>query len=386
VKILVVHNFYQQGGGEDSVVRAEVAMLKEHGHNVDLHSVHNDAIKGLAKRIETFLNVTYNHSARDALKKRIQEFQPAVVHVHNFFPLLSPSIFDACIESGIPSVMTLHNYRILCPTSFLYHDEKVRERSLHHPCWWTVWRRVYHNSFIGTWAVANMVESHKQWGTWQRKVDRFIALTEFAKNKFIEGGLPADRIVVKGNAALKPPLTPGEWNGSRQGALYVGRMSEEKGIISLIKAWMDLDYPLCLVGDGPMSDWVRRNAGSNIRCAGRLSRDQVCGEMLKASFLVFPSLWYEMFPVVIAEAFACGLPVIASTLPSIDELVEANTTGLRFPVGNVAGLREKVRWAISHPEEMQRMGANARTKHEQYYTPAVNYDRLINIYRSLQVM
>ena len=172
---------------------AERAMLQQHHVDVSLFTVTNDAIKGRVRQAATALQVIYNPLARRALARRLAEVAPDVVHVHNFFPQLSPAIFDACLEARIPSVLTLHNFRILCPTAFLGADDADRGRSLRQSCWWTIPRKVYRNSAAATLAVAAMVEFHKRTGTWLRKIDRFIALTEWARQTFIEGGLPADR-------------------------------------------------------------------------------------------------------------------------------------------------------------------------------------------------
>lgn len=379
MRILLVHNFYRQPGGEDAVVRYQEEMLSGHGHEVSLFSVHNDDIRGLGGHAATFVSTSYNPMAKRRLSRRIKAFGPDVVHVHNFVPRLSPSVFDACRETGVPSVMTLHNFRILCPTSFLYYDRAVRERSLHHSCWWTVPKRVYHHSFFGTLAVANMVETHKRRGTWNTKVDRFIALTEFAKRKFVEGGIDANRIVVKGNAAraISRPEPRGD---ARSGALFVGSLSEEKGIRSLLSAWEGVDYPLRIAGDGPLAPLVTETRRPAIEALGRLDAGRVQAEMDRAAFLVLPSIWYEMFPVTIVEAFASGLPVLASRVGGIDEIVRDGVTGLLFNPDDPADLAATARWAMNHPDEMAAMGRAARAEYEKTYTPRRDYLRLMQIY------
>ena len=199
MRVLVVHNFYQDPGGEDSIVREELAMLEKNGVDVDLFAVHNNDIRGARGKIAAALQVVYSPHARHALSKKLAAYLPDVVHIHNFFPLLSPSILDACLAAGVPSVITLHNFRILSPAALLHPDELIEGRNLRDSCWWTVRKRVYRNSALGTLAVAAMIEFHKRAGTWRRKVGRFIALTDWAKQIFTEGGLPANRIVVKPN-------------------------------------------------------------------------------------------------------------------------------------------------------------------------------------------
>jgi glycosyltransferase involved in cell wall biosynthesis len=380
MRILMVHNFYQISGGEDAVVRAERSMLEQNGAEVMLFSATNDMIKGRLRQAATALQVVYNPLARRALARKLAEARPDVVHVHNFFPLLSPAIFDACRDAGIPSVLTLHNFRILCPTAFLGADDADRERSLRQSCWWTVPRRVYRNSAAATFAVAAMVEFHKRVGTWTRKVDRFIALTEWARRTFIQGGLPAGRISVKPNWVPRPD---GREGLRRQGALFVGRLDEQKGIRTLLQAWTGLDYPLRIIGDGPLADLVRQAGHPCITYLGRQPRDVVQREMHAARFLVLPSTGYEMFPLTVLEAFASGLPVICSDLPSLRDLVPHGRTGLTFPAGDAAALARTVRLAVSDPVMMDALGATARATYAACYTPEANVRQLMDIYRAV---
>jgi glycosyltransferase involved in cell wall biosynthesis len=380
MRVLLVHNFYQIAGGEDSVVREELSMLKKNGVDVELFSVSNDDIRGTLGAIAAGLRVIYNPRARRALSKKLAEFLPDVVHIHNFFPLLSPSILDACLDANVPSVMTLHNFRVLCPTALLHPDEALRERSLRHSCWWTVPKRGYRNSAGATLALAAMVEFHKLAGTWKRKVDRFIALTDGAKQTFTVGGLPAERITVKPNCTERPPTFGGL---RRDGGLFVGRLDEQKGIHILLRAWKDIDYPLRIIGDGPLSELVARNGSDRVVYLGRQPREAVQREMQAAKFLILPSMRHEMFPVTVIEAFSSHLPVICSDLPSLKELVEPGVTGLTFPQGDAHALGAQVRRAISNPSSLDELGRRAHSIYEERYTPEVNINRLIGIYHSL---
>jgi glycosyltransferase involved in cell wall biosynthesis len=380
MRVLMIHNFYQIPGGEDSIVRAEISMLEKNGIEVDLFSATNDVIKGRLAQARAAAQVVYNPLARRALARKLSAYTPDVVHIHNFFPLLSPSVFDACRDAGVPSVLTLHNYRILCPTAFLHADDNDRQRSLRESCWWTVPRKVYRNSVAATLALAAMVEFHKRVGTWKRKVDRFIVLTDLAKRTFIAGGLPAERICVKPNWVPRPP---GLDRTHREGALFVGRLDEQKGVRVLLEAWKDLDCPLKIIGDGPLEDLVRQSGNDRIVYLGRQPRGTVQREMQAALFLVLPSIGYEMFPVTVLEAYASELPVICSDLPSLGGLVETGVTGLRFPPGDAPGLAAQVRWAISNPSVLRQFGNRARVTYEERYTPEANFAQLIDIYRSV---
>ena len=247
-RVLLAHNFYQYAGGEDTVVRNEMSLLQDAGHDVRLHTVHNDDIQSFADKIRVVFEVAYSRRARQHFARAIAEFQPDVVHVHNFFPRMTPSIYDACIDAGVPVVQSLHNYRLICPTSLLMLDGKICERSLHEPAWWAVRHKVYKDSYVGTAAVANMIEHHKKRRTWHTKVDRFITLSKFARQKFIDAGFPADKLVMKPNFVADHGYNA---TGPREGALYVGRLSHEKGVRTLMRSWRDAEYPLRVVGDGP---------------------------------------------------------------------------------------------------------------------------------------
>jgi glycosyltransferase involved in cell wall biosynthesis len=380
MRVLLVHNFYQIPGGEDSVVREELSVLKNNGVDVKLFSVSNDDIRGMSGKIASAVQAVYNPRARHRLAKQLAEFLPDVVHVHNFFPLLSPSIFDACQDAGVPSVLTLHNFRILSPAALLHPQEIVRKHSLRDSCWWSVPKGIYRNSVAGTLAVATMIEFHKAVGTWTRKVDRFVALTDAAKQKFTGAGLPAERIVVKPNCVARPPAfgdTP------RHGGLFVGRLDEQKGIEVILRAWKEIDYPLRIIGDGPLSELVRRSVNDRIAYLGRLPTQAVQQEMQAAKFLIVPSLGFEMFPMTIVEAFANRLPVICSELPTLRELVEPGINGLVFAPGDSNAIVAQVRWALSNPSALDELSRHAHSIYEDRYTPEANFNALIRIYRSL---
>lgn len=379
MRILQVHNYYQLRGGEDAVVENEVELLRQKGHDVDFFSVANTSIHGWRRTLATGLLAIYNPQARARLAERLRAFRPDVVHVHNFFPQLSPSIFDACREAGVPSVMTLHNFRILCPTTSLYHDDQVCERSLKHSAFWAVPHKAYRSSYLATLSLACTVDFHKWMRTWHRKVDVFIALTDFAKAKFVEGGLAAAQIMVKGNA-IADPAVGGPASETRHGALYVGRLSSEKGIATLLAAWQGVDYPLRIVGDGPLRAMCDAAQNENITCLGRLDRTHVYKAMREAAFLVLPSTCYEMFPLTLVEAFAHGLPVIASGHGGLLSLLDDGATGLTFKPGDAADLRAKVRWAAEHPAELTKMGVRARATYEAKHTAERNYENLMAVY------
>ena len=383
MRVLLLHNAYQQPGGEDAVVQQEADALRAEGHDVELYVVSNDDLQSRLKKVVTVFHAGYNPAARRAVEAVVRRVRPDVAHVHNFFPQLSPSIFDAFIDAGVPSVMTLHNFRILCPTATLHHRGRTDERSLHGSCWWTVPKRVYRGSFVGSLAVAAMVERHKRQGTWRDKVGRFIVLTEFARTKFIEGGLSADRLIVKPNSVSASPAPAEE--ASRQGVLFVGRLTEDKGLRSLVEAWRALNVPLTIVGEGPLRAWIDKAAPPNVQVVGRKSAAEVRAYMRQAALLIVPSLWHEMLPMTVLEAFASRLPVLASDTPSLRSLIcqDGLEAGALAPAGDPPALATAVRAALADPARLNAWRRAAGALYIRHYTPEANSRQLRAVYEGV---
>jgi glycosyltransferase involved in cell wall biosynthesis len=371
--VLSIHNFYQQPGGEDHVFATEADLLERQGHRViryqdHNHRIGNGAIAGLA--------AIWNHASYRRIQSAISEHRPDVAHFHNTFPLISPAAYYAVRRLGVPVVQKLSNFRLLCPGGIFLRDGQPCEQCLEHrslrPA---LTHKCYRGSRAATAAVIGMLAAHRAVGTWERMVDVYIALSEFARRKFIEGGLPAARIVVKGNCVTPDP-GPGQGNGAY--ALFVGRLSEEKGIATLAEAWRRLpDIPLRIAGDGPLNQ-TKWPAG--VTWLGHQSRDEVIGLMKNAAVLVFPSVCYECAPLTILEAFACGLPVIASDVGSVPEFVADGRNGFLFRPGDADDLARQVRRAFEHPTEMKAMRTAARREFETKHTAQVNYTALLEIY------
>jgi glycosyltransferase involved in cell wall biosynthesis len=384
MRILFFHNRYQQAGGEDNVVHAEIALLRAEGHEVDLFEDNNDGIVHWIDAASTALGCVYSHNSARTARRRIQEFAPDLVHVHNFFPRLSPSIHYVCHEQKIPVVQTLHNYRLLCPASTFLRNGSVCEDCLGKTVPWpAVQHGCYHSSRLATAAVANMLSIHRGLNTWSRTVSTFIALTKFAREKFIEGGLPEDRITVKPNFVSPDP---GIGAGTGGYALFVGRLSEEKGLGMLLEAWKKIkaDRRLKIIGDGPMAASVRSAAETipGIEWLGPRNKEEVSRQMAGAAFLVFPSIWYESLPLVLIEALATGLPVIASRLGAIAEVISDGETGRLVEAGSSNHLASEIDWAFSHPDSLRAMRHRARREFERKYTAELNYAVLSQIYQA----
>jgi len=380
MKILLIHNRYQIAGGEETVVHAEQALLSSRGHEVRLWEADNRLITGT---VGPALHAVYSPAARRQTAQLLDEFKPDVVHVHNFFPLLSPAIYYACGAAHVPVVQTLHNYRLICPNALLFRDGHVCEDCVGRALPWPgVWHACYRDSHAASLAVATMLTTHRLLRTWSKEVGRYIVLSEFAREKFVSrGGLPAAKIEVKPNF-VHPAPSAGDGSGGF--ALYVGRLSEEKGLKVLVPTWQQLgaSLPLKIVGDGPLRPWLKNWADEQpgVEYVGLLKRDSVIQLMRQARLLVFPSLWYEGFPMTIIEAFATALPVIASDLGSAATLIEHRRTGLHFRPGDSHHLAEQIHWALAHPAEWERMRQEARKEFETHYTADRNYELLSAIY------
>lgn len=386
LKIVAVHNRYQERGGEDEVFEGEAQLLADRGCTVKTITEPASDPRSLKEKYDVALNCIWSKPSHEKFLNLLREERPDVVHIHNFFPGISPSVYYACREAGIPVVQTIHNYRIICPSATLYRDGKICEECMEHGPWRGVRYGCYRDSRLGTAAIALMIQTHRKRDTWTEMVDCYVTLTEFARQKMIAGGLPADKIAVKPNFLLRDP---GRRTARGEYALFVGRLADLKGIPTMLAAWERLDeaVPLIIAGDGPfraeMEAEIVRRGLSNVLYRGRLSRQDTLDAMKNARFLLFPSGWYEGFPMTIVEAFACGLPVICSRLGSMQEIVNDGVTGLHFTTGDADDLAAKVSWAWKCPDGTDAMGKAARREFENRYTPARNYEMLIEIYEKV---
>jgi glycosyltransferase involved in cell wall biosynthesis len=385
MKILLVHNSYQQPGGEDVVFQQERELLDRAGHEVLTYCRSNWEIAGYSalKRLGLIGRVTWARDSRREIASLLHSQKPDLVHVHNTFLMVSPSIYSACREADIPVVQTLHNYRLLCPAANFFRHGRVCEECLEHSLWRSVLHGCYRKSRTETSAVALMLVVHRWRHTWTQGVKCFIALSEFSRQKFIEGGIPTEKITVKPNFVIADPgcrACGGEY------ALFIGRFSPEKRLVTLLTAWRRLRVriPLRIVGGGPERASLEAHAKqmglSDVRFLGQLPRDEVIAVLKGALWLLFTSEWYETFGMVIIEAFACGVPVICSRLGAMQEIVADGRTGLQFTPSDPDDLAQKIEWAWAHPEEMAAMGRAARAEYEAKYTAERNYEMLMEIY------
>jgi glycosyltransferase involved in cell wall biosynthesis len=344
---------------------------------VERFTRNNDEIHAM-DRVSVAMQSCWSRESLRRFNDVVEGFRPEVVHVHNTFPLISPSIYWAAGRAGIPVVQTLHNFRLLCPQAMFLRDGKVCIDCLGHVPWRSVVHACYRGSRLQSAVSAGAVTLHRMAGTYRTRISRFIALNEFCRRKFIEGGLPAERIVVKPNFVDFP--VPGE--GLRSGFLFVGRLSVDKGIRILgPAARQTVGVVIRVAGTGPEQALLEAVPG--IECLGSLPGDVVRNEMTRAMALLLPSIWYENFPRTLVEAFACGLPVIASRIGALADLVEDGVTGLLVESGSADDLAKKMHWAMGNPEKMAAMGRNARKLYEARFTADRNYEQLTAIYRDV---
>lgn len=385
--ILVVHERYREYGGEDAAVDAQVRMLKGAGHLVELIEVDNETIDetaGVAGQVRLAATTIWSTTGMQRVASAVRTIRPDVVHVHNTFPLLSPAIYAPSRALGPAIVQTLHNFRLVCPNGVLFRDG--------HPCEDCVGKPValpgvvhacYRDSVLASGVVAGMLAVHRIRGTWRRDIDRFVALSSFARDRLIHGGIPPSRMSVLRNFVDEPSAPAGD---AGEDLLFVGRLTEDKGVPILLEAWRSSRIPgrLRIAGDGPLGPLVRTAAaepGSRIDALGRLSRDRTLEEMRRARAVIVPSQWYENCPMTVIEAFACGRPVIATRHGGLAEMVEDGSTGLLVDPGSAAGLAASLARAVAEPDLMVAMGQAARRRYEEAYSPEVAYRALIDVYR-----
>ncbi|NOY62512.1 MAG: glycosyltransferase family 4 protein, partial [Gammaproteobacteria bacterium] len=329
----------------------------------------------------TTINIAYSNDSKKKMSLYLKNNSANLVHVHNFFPLLTPSIYDACIEKNVPVVQTLHNYRTICPGALLMREGNICEKCVTGSPYQSVLFGCYRNSRIGTLSVARMVNYHRKCNTWNTKVNRFVVLTEFAKSKFVEAGFDSNKISVKPNFIPDPIRLDANLDERINSALFVGRISQEKGLTTLVKAWAKVNAAISIAGDGPLLNSLSSNSEAvGLRFLGSQDKEGISHLMLNSQFLVMPSECYEGFPMVLVEAFAHGLPVLASRLGGMAEIVEDGVTGVHFEVGNADDLAEKAQWMLDNPDECRRMGNNAREVYLEKYTPEKNHEILMDIY------
>ena len=384
MKILILHNQYLIGGGEDVSTLAEVEMLRRHGHTVDLLLLNNKTIEHSSKW-RVALDAVWSAKAYRTVLQKVRTERYDIVHVQNFFPLLSPSIFFAAKKGGAKVFLSLRNYRLLCPNAQLFTHDAICKRCIGKTIPFAgVTHKCYRNSFSASMVVTTMLSVHNFLRTWHKKIDGFICISEFVKTQMIEAGIPVQKLFRKYNFIVEDPgynETPGD------NFLYVGRLSPEKGVSLLLEAFSSTELTgrsLTIIGDGPLRGKVEAAAAQhpNIRYLGALDLGTTYRHMGQAFYLVFPSRWHEPFGRTIAEAFACGTPVIAADAGAASELITDHYNGLLFVRDNLDSLIQKIKQACGEEDYVQKR-RNARESYLQRFTMETNYTQLLGIYQAV---
>ena len=315
----------------------------------------------------------------------LQKEKPDLVHFHNTFPLISPAVYYVCQEFEIPVLQTLDNQRLICPAASFFRNGKLCLDCLGKtPPWPAMVHACYHGSHIHTGVVASMLTIHRWLHTWKTKVDVFLSSTSFYRDIFIQAGLPEEKIRVLPHFISAEP-DPSSKNTTGDYALFIGRLDPEKGIRTLLEAWRHVNIPLKIRGSGQLEDqartFVREHGLDQIQFLGRLEDDELSELIRGARFLIVPSEgYYETFGMVIIEAYCRKVPVIASNIGVLPEMVIDHETGMLFEPGNPIDLAQKVRWLWNYPEERRSMAERSYLEYKQKYTADRGYQMLHDVY------
>lgn len=390
MKILLVHNFYKIRGGEDQVFENEKNLLIQKGHQVATFTRHNDDIENWWIKARTAWNLNFSREIFKSFWKKLTDFRPELVHVHNLFPQLTASVLNAAQEYGATTVMTLHNFRTICTNGLFLRDGRPCELCLPENSHSAIRHLCYRNSFAGSVSVSRMIDHHRSENTWVTKTQKLIALSEFAKSKFVAGGFSEKHISVKPNfflpsrefdalEAAQPHLS--------QKLLFIGRLSPEKGLRVLASAWSQIaplfpDVEMCLAGTGPEEKFLKRLDLPRWRHLGQLEPKRLFQELSLARALILPSVCYENFPLSLVEAMAFGIPCVTSRIGSLPEINREGETGLCFESGNADDLAEKIKLVLTNNDRVQTMGKAAKARYAACYTADKNYQELLHIYET----
>jgi len=386
MKVLMAHNYYRRRGGEEVAFETERDLLREHGYDVVTYTWSNEETAKIGK-CALFTKAVWNKQVYRQLRELIRKERPQVAHFQNTWALISPAAYYAAKDENVPVVQALRNYRLFCPASTgFFRGGKICEECLGKAVPWPgLVHACYRGSRVQTAALIAMICVHRLMGTWRKKVDTYIAVSEFSRRKAIESGLPGGKITVKADSVHPDP---GERVTDKGYAVYCGRLDKEKGLFTMLKAWTQVrKMSLKIVGDGPLmkdiNAFVRENRMEDVECLGYREKEETVKTVKNASFTICPSEWHEAFGRVIIEAFACGVPVIASRIGGPAEIVTDGWNGLHFRPGDVEDLAAKIKWAIANPGEMRKMGRNARQAFLDKYSGGHNYEKLVAIYETI---
>lgn len=388
MRILQIHNFYQIPGGEDRVVEFERRLFEANGHEVIQYMRHNNDIKkyGFFQKIRFFAETVYSARTVKEINELINRARPDVAHVHNVFPLISPSVYYCLKRQGIPVIQTVHNYRFLCPNGLFYRNNAVCEKCRRGNMFHCFFYKCYKDSFLLSGLYALTLWIHRRLRVFQEKIDKFIVLSHFAKDKFVEDRFPKEKIEIKGNFLSEMEMNF-DHNNKENYAVFMGRLSEEKGLMTLLKAFQKINkIKLKIIGKGHLEGGLKRYVSeNNISCVeflGYVQGNRRLAILQKARFNIIASKCYENFPMSALESFSMGIPVIASRIGGLSELIEDGKNGLLFEPGNAHDLTEKIEYLYKNPDKALEMGEYAHKCAEKKYNQEAHYSRLTSIYGS----
>jgi glycosyltransferase involved in cell wall biosynthesis len=368
MKILQIHNKYVFKGGEDSVVEEEAKLLRKNGNSVFQLFKNNKDISSIKDKLLTLYNLSYSKYSIEYLKEELLKIEkPDIVHVHNTYPLWTYSIFEFLNEQKIPVVMTLHNYRLVWDSLSFFDNDYMNYDS-------------FNNSKIQTFFISKIINKNKK-NILFKNIDKFIALTEFTKKKFIDAKVPIDKLLIKPNFLSNKEINFQSIT-NKQNAIFASRVSKEKGILTLLKSWKDIEIKINIYGDGPLLNKIKKNS-KNIQFHGNCSRDLISDEIHKSKFLIFPSEWFECMPMTILESFRAGTLVLASNIGSIPNIIKDGYNGILFNPNDPSDIKEKVNWVLNNPQKCDEISINAMNDFNNKYSEKVNYKILMKIYNGM---
>ncbi len=380
MRILIAHNRYQQRGGEDVVVENETLLLRKLGHHVETFIVTNDEIVDFRDKVATAIQVVYNPEVTEAFDRSIANFGPDIVHFHNYFPRLTPGAVEKSLIQRIPTLQTLHNFRLICAAGTFLREETVCE-----DCLGSYWRlpavrhACYRGSRAGSYFVGRVGRAFRRlYERYQRHLT-LITLTEFARRQIGRDGYDLSRIVVKGNSA--PDAGLGHACRDRR-IVFVGRLTKEKGADFFVRVAQRIDAEFEIIGDGPERERLRAKAPPNVTFRGWLEHASVIERIKGATAVAMPSRWYEGFPMVLAEAFSAGVPVLASRLGALAELIEDERSGMTLPVDDEASWSAALRRILDDGAWSVQLREGARRTYDEKYNEQVNGEKLLEIYQT----
>ena len=368
MKILQIHNKYIYSGGEDSVVEEEAKLLISKGHEVMQLLRDNSEIKSLSEKIKTLIDLPYSNNSKQILIDKLKKIEkPDIAHIHNLFPLWTYSILEVLKEKKIPVIMTLHNYRLIWSKIGLFDNDAKNFG-------------YFKDSRLKTFLISRWLDKNKRL---LDNVNKFIVLTDFIKEKFDNLGIDKSKLIVKPNFIKKKNNIFKEIS-IKSDAIFCSRISRDKGIFTLLKAWKNIDLKLNIYGDGPQLEKItKKNTNNKFIFHGQISRDILMKKIRYSKFLIFPSEWFECLPMTIIEAFRENTLVLASDIGSIKSIIKHKFNGILFKPGDADDLKKKVEWILNNPKVCDNIVKNALVQFNEIYTDEKNYKHLVKLYNDV---